>query len=48
MNILIVITSILNLRRFVMPRWLLRELLKHIPSYVSGPLLVFCDYAKHS
>ena len=34
-----------NLRRFVMPNWHLMELLKHIPSYLSGPLLVFCYHA---
>ena len=34
-----------NLRRFVMPKLLLIELLKHIPSYYSGPLLVFCYHA---
>ena len=28
-----------------MPKWLLIELLKHIPSYLPGPLLVFCYYA---
>jgi len=33
-----------NLRRFVMPKWLLIELLKQIPSYFAAPLPVFCYY----
>ena len=33
-----------NLRRFVMPKWLLIELLKQIPSYFAGLLPVFCYY----
>ena len=35
-----------NLKRFVMPKWLLMELPKYIPSYSSGPLLMFCYYCQ--
>ena len=33
-----------NLKRLVMPKWLLIELPKYILSYFAGPLLVFCYY----